>query len=538
MSDHSHQDEVLQHRLMELFDELSFFERVRRVLHGLGQPKESGEFKWARLQMVRLLAPFAAIVVPTLIVFGLMMMPASTGPDTKGYKVEVAKEEALDEEVDKPEEPPEPIDQVTEVDVDLDVPTVSDPTQTAFSPQPADVNAVASIRSPVVMKSVYGNRTAGGIQGALNAYGAPPGTEEAVLRALRWLKKVQKSDGSWEADAPVTVEDKAKWTSFAVPYTSLALLAFLAHGETPASAEFGPTVEKAIRWLVKNQREDGEWPLKLIDEGKNYSQPIAAYALSEAFGMTGIPPLKTAAEKAIEPILKGQNARGSWDYILKQTDRDDLSLAAWCAQALKAAKMAKLANKDINNGIKKATTGIKMMQQSGGWFAYSSQTTKEVRYDALTGAAVLALQLMGATNSPEVKKGLNYLDARHRFNWEKPETQAPLYNWYYITQSKFHAGGKQWAQWNSSFAPGLIKAQTVEKPAKEGDKAIGYWVPSRGMAGKTTVRRTDKVYCTTLCTLMLEVYYRHLPTYKEPEEFKEEEMTGDDVDVQILIKNG
>jgi hypothetical protein len=36
------------------------------------------------------------------------------------------------------------------------------------------------------------------------------------------------------------------------------LLAFLAHNETPASPEFGTTVEKAMKYLVGAQGKDGE----------------------------------------------------------------------------------------------------------------------------------------------------------------------------------------------------------------------------------------------------------------------------------------
>ena len=73
----------------------------------------------------------------------------------------------------------------------------------------------------------------------MDKYGAHPQNETAVLLALRWLKKNQESDGSWGKTKPAM--------------TSLALLTYLAHAETPDSAEFGFTVEQAMRWLLENQ---------------------------------------------------------------------------------------------------------------------------------------------------------------------------------------------------------------------------------------------------------------------------------------------
>ena len=43
------------------------------------------------------------------------------------------------------------------------------------------------------------------------------------------------------------------------------------------------------------------------------------------------------------------------------------------------------------------------------------------------------------------------------------------------------------------------------------------------------------VYTTTLCALMLEVYYRYLPTYKKVEAIAEVKATSDD-DVTVEVK--
>src|SRR6202012_1598556 len=73
---------------------------------------------------------------------------------------------------------------------------------------------------------------------AMTMNGGKKESEEAVLRGLRWLVKNQNPDGSW---GPA---NKGAMTGFAI-------LSFLGHGELPVSPEFGPTVDKALNWMMK-----------------------------------------------------------------------------------------------------------------------------------------------------------------------------------------------------------------------------------------------------------------------------------------------
>ena len=99
-------------------------------------------------------------------------------------------------------------------------------------------------------------------------------------------------------------------------------------------------------------------------------------------------------------------------------------------------------------------------------------------------------------------------------------------------------------KWNKMFANSLVKNQVIMKGAGLDGKDIGYWDD----VGK--LKECNLVYNTTLCTLMLEVYYRYLPSYKAPkarevegeegEEGKEpsgeekKDKPSDDVDIQIV----
>jgi len=369
---------------------------------------------------------------------------------------------------------------------------------------------ISGAKSPLIMKGLYGSRGSGGRGRALSKYGGGGATEGAVLRALRWLKKEQKSDGSWDSPAPAM--------------TGLALLCYLAHGETPASDEFGPTVERAIKYLIESQDAGGRFK---GSDGHEYSLPIAAYALSEAYGMTKVPMIKAAAEKAIEIIIRGQHASGGWNYKCGPEDRDDTSYMGWCAQALKAASMAGLENEGLKPAMRKAIDGFKKNSAPSGGFGYTGPGG-----GGLTGVGVLCMQLLGAAKEPEVRMGLTAMDPWiEQFEGAVPGG-ASIYYWYYATQAKFHAGGDTWNNWNKQFSKELVKQQIVIKGGGVDGKDIGYWDPPKGINSHST----GLVFNTTLCCLQLEVYYRYLPTYKPPEEIQPEAApaaASSDVNIEI-----
>ncbi|MDA0766923.1 MAG: hypothetical protein O3A92_08895 [Verrucomicrobia bacterium] len=68
--------------------------------------------------------------------------------------------------------------------------------------------------------------------------GGTPKCEVAVVRALDWLSKTQKEDGSWGETRTVAM-------------TGLALLCFTGHGEGPVSEKHGKTYLEGLLYLVQ-----------------------------------------------------------------------------------------------------------------------------------------------------------------------------------------------------------------------------------------------------------------------------------------------
>ena len=87
--------------------------------------------------------------------------------------------------------------------------------------------------------------------------------------------------------------------------------------------------------------------------------------------------------------------------------------------------------------------------------------------------------------------------------------KADLYAWYYNTQACLMYGGAAWNKWNRMFQDEITQNQNPD----------GSWPPignPKNPGGKLQVDDYDPgpIYRTTLCILMLEVYYRYIPTVR------------------------
>jgi len=518
--------------LTATYREPSYLHRLLAMLRGLGQPRSSRAYKNAVIEMQRLTAPIMAILLPLGVIVLLIVMPSARMTADEDIVVTVI-EDKPDTVVDwtKPDDPIEhetPLDNAITFEIPALSPQVAIPGEAQApqpSPQPLPADSVLAIKGRVRFKGIYGeNRTAGTRTDLRRRHDGAQSTEDAVMRALRWLKKNQQPDGSWKTQK--------------IAMTGLAVLTFLAHGEKPGdSPEFGESVQRALEFLLRSQKADGHFQGA---DGNEYAHPIAAYALCEAYGMTLNPNIKTAAERALVPIIQGQHPTGGWTYrMLTGVDkesgkyRDDTSYMGWCAQALKAAHMAQLKPAGLEKATKLAIRGFKNNTHPNGGFGYTGPGQ-----GGLTGVGTLCLQLLGAASETEVKKSLALMDSwKPSFDIKNPLGGSLQYYCYYATQAKFHAGGKRWETWNREMQPLYVNAQKIERNAAKDDHGhdvdVGWW--TNGDA------HTDRpVMDTCLAALQLMVYYRYLPTTsKQAVQFTETfaALSTDTNDVTVLTGN-
>ncbi|MCH2208776.1 MAG: terpene cyclase/mutase family protein [Lentisphaerales bacterium] len=258
---------------------------------------------------------------------------------------------------------------------------------TADDSEIADVSDVVISPSAFASPSLFGGRTAAGRAGAVSAFGGSKVGQQSLGKALWWFKKVQNPDGSW---------GKNQKTSM----TSLAILTFLAHGETTLSKDFGDNVKKGIEWLV-NIVKNSEGRTLHQNSYKNdtrsvYSYGLVAYTLSEATAMIGASQIEQAMNEAIAFLVKNQHTNGGYYHAYKNTGSSDLSNASYYYQALKAAYAAGSTVPGLKEAIDKA---IKHMQDFAkeNVFYYGSDKS-DPRLPSIRAVCVLCLQLMGAAD--------------------------------------------------------------------------------------------------------------------------------------------
>jgi len=337
----------------------------------------------------------------------------------------------------------------------------------------------------------------------LEAGGGTPEIEEHVTRALRFLKQTQAPDGGWGNDHRAAM-------------TGLSLLAYLGLCETPLSEDFGDSCLKAMIFLIdRAAKQDGRFSDPTAGRHWPYEQAIATYALAEAHTMCralniNIPNLAKTVQRAGQMLIDRQHESGGWDYDYEEDSSrgGDLSITAWHIQALKACKISGIDFRNITRSLKRSLDYVEARQAADGSFGYTGTTPAgELPRPSLTGAGMLSLQMGGRESSPAVRRGARHALENSPFTWDGPD--CDLYAHYYLAQAMFQRGGKDWAAYQPRIRDSLTTRQSPD----------GSW-PKPGGGGKvhavgalfTHDSPTGIHYRTTLATLMLEVYYRYLPT--------------------------
>jgi hypothetical protein len=335
----------------------------------------------------------------------------------------------------------------------------------------------------------------------------PERVENAVTKALNWLSQDQNADGSWGKNS------KGAMTGF-------ALLCYLGHCDLTDSPEYGETVAKGIKYLVElGDEKDGWLYVTNHKHGSAYAHGIASYALAEAYGMTEKAFILPVLQKAIRRIIVGQQADGGWVYMVERPGADNLrlvdfgnkgasdtSVSGWQFQALKAAYNTGANFPDIEPALELAVKNFyRVYSSENGGFGYRNKSDTKKANHKLTGVGSLGLQSwkFGHPSEEEkketLKKAMQHI-LKNNLSMDYNSGDANLYSWYYDAQALFNYGGAFWTAWNRKMEPMLLNSQLAD----------GSW-PKEG-GGKTSSQggQDAEVYRTTLCTLMLEVYYRYV----------------------------
>ena len=346
--------------------------------------------------------------------------------------------------------------------------------------------------------SALSGRTSANRQQIVNQYGGTAQSEAAVAMALKWLADHQNPDGSWSFDhrsGPCNgrCQNPGSYSGARNGATAMALLPFLGAGITHKEGKYQETVEDGLYYLLRSMnvtRNRGSFH----DQGTMYSHGLATIALCEAYAMTQDRGLRDPAQHAINFIQFAQDPRGGgWRYKVKQ--QGDTSVVGWQIMALKSGYMGYLVidPKVITRSIRFLDS---VQSKQGAAYGYSSPGDAP----ATTAIGLLCRMYLGwKTDHPALEQGVQYLVR------EEP-SQTNLYYDYYATQVLFHyteGQGPMWEQWNPVMRESLVGSQSTL------DHEKGSWFVS-----DPNVSAGGRLYCTAMATMILEVYYRHMPIYQ------------------------
>lgn len=367
-------------------------------------------------------------------------------------------------------------------------------------------------------------------------FGGTANTEGAVEAGLNWLAVHQSPDGSWDRigfqrqcprhdECPGRARNRSK-NSLKPGVTGLALLAFLGAGYSDRQGPHQDTVAKAVAALLAMQRPDGGFS---ADTGMaGYNDSVATFALAEYLSLTRERRVEPALGAAVQRLVAMQQELGGWDYGPERSSgRNDSSITAWMVQALQACAVAGVivpADTFIRAALhftRASEPGGKVWYADAGTgFTISTQTLRPVyRYGpAMTAAGLTSESLLGwRSDSPlrlaQKTRLFAQLPSGGLAQGRDPSQLHSYYYWYYGTIAMFQTGGRDWQRWNAGLRDALLPLQSRDKTAK-GEKRhrFGSWPPFGPGWGKWG-RMGGRVYTTAICTLTLEIYYRHTPAY-------------------------
>lgn len=331
---------------------------------------------------------------------------------------------------------------------------------------------------------------------------------EAVRSGLHWLAAHQDASGRWSASQFMEHDpsgdpcDGAGNPALDVGTTSLAMLAFMACGNTPSKGDYSDNVARGARWLASKQEAASG-----IIGGNNcnefiYCHSLATLALAEAYGLSGSSELRGVTQSAISYLERHRNPSTAWRYQYRDGDNDtSVVVVVW--MALRAARDFGLEVGAESHG--RVLTWIDAMTDplsgragytdQGG---YSSRRAGDhaVRFprpenETMTGAALFCRYLLG--QSPDRTPIMN---AQAQLIASKPPRSdadaIDFYGWFYGTNALRQYGGRLWADWYAAAVKTLLHLQSKTGSARGSWNPVGVWGEDGG-----------RIYSTAMAILTL-----------------------------------
>jgi hypothetical protein len=372
--------------------------------------------------------------------------------------------------------------------------------------------------TPVDVKELFNSRGKEQRQAIMNKQGAGKETEKSIERALDWLQRQQRGSGNWRLhEGYPNAGDSTLRTDTSA--TAMALLAFLGAGHTRESGDYKETVRKGLMWLKGIQKDDGDFHdhVELGRQTAFYAHSQATIAFCEAAAMTGdVTGLQSTAERGVKFLLDTQHpSKGGWKYQPQnELTVGDLSVTGWCLMALHSARAAGI---DVSDeAFRRSSSFLDSVQtMDGARYRYEPHDPPDRVRLSMTAEGLLCRQYLGwPKDFPSMQSGTRHLlQDEHRPEWVAGKRN--IYEWYYIAQTLHNMGGDSWKKWYRDVNQTII-AQQQRGPRKPGVDVDGSWNPVEPAGSRHEYAEiAGRLYFTTMCLLVLETPFRHVPIYRD-----------------------
>lgn len=344
----------------------------------------------------------------------------------------------------------------------------------------------------------------------LRDYGGTASSEAAVTEALKWFSRHQMPNGAWTFKHDLVCNGacgdacEAKFSRSFNGATSMALLPFLGAGQTHLQGEFKQVVQRGMLFLIRNGKPGRSAGLPVLDlrdgVGNMYSHGLAAITLCEAYAMTEDPALAGPAQAALNFIITAQCRDGGWRYFPRQPSGGDTSVVGWQLMALKSGFMGHL--QVPPQVIQGSMLFLDKVQSNNG--AIYGYTGPVVQFRPSTTAVGLLCRMYTGWDKthPGIVAGVKGLS-------EHGVSETDLYYNYYAAQVLRQYGGEEWNQFNVELRDLLVGKQD-QRPGYEGS-----WFLGHGPDRDDHTVAAGRLCSTSFATMILEVYYRHMPLYAD-----------------------
>ena len=360
------------------------------------------------------------------------------------------------------------------------------------------------------------------------------------LFSFNSIKDLQNEDGSFGSTEKEIL-------------TSVVLLAFLAHGETPTSKEYGNLVKNSLVYLDSKVKELCQ------DDEISFKHAYALWSLSEAYAMTGIAVLEESVENLSKHIFKYCNEE-KWVSVEKSDYthfNHVLSFAFYTARTcgIKATDGFNLTTmmqsviqnaQALSNMDRHDIAVLKLIQlrwQIDTKDLYFAPCLKEEYSDAelfliadlmsrldgdsklrkkafieagnlSSGLKALLIKKLSTSGVVELSEAAKDLQRAMQLSLNL-ENSNVLFD--ECKNSPFHMlsktivyyfeGGEEWKNWNTKFSRHLTALQ----------KPDGTWPNDLEVPNFIKLNdKEKKLFNSAFASLNLTVYYRYLPGFKPP----------------------